>query len=504
MGEGIIDALGRIGHPEVVGVILLGSIIGFTFGIIPGLGGTIALSMMLPFSLLLEPRTAMYFYAGIMGAVAFGGSVPAILIRVPGRGSDVAATFDGYPMTERGEGSRALGISAIASLLGAIFGIVILVAALPLVKVIVLAMGPPEFFILIIWGLSACIVISKANLIKGLFSACLGLVFSFFGAAPATTTSRWAFGTSYLEYAKGLPLIPFVVGLFAIGQMIKLSIKGRIVTDERVTVIGGYWRSTIDGFKEIIRHKICFFRSSTIGTLVGIIPGIGATAAAYFAYLAAVQSSKKPETFGQGNPEGLLAVEAANDAKDGGALLTTLAFGIPGSLEMAVLLVALILHGVTPGPMLVREHPDIVWSLIFGLLISNTVVSTVGLMIATKMAFIARIKAGFLIPVVVVTCFIGIYMYHENVMDVLLAVIVGFLSFGLEKYGFPLVPLAIAFVLGRLGEVFFHQSLGVGWGSYFIFFTRPISVGLILLILVTFALPYLTPLLTKRRRNLRT
>jgi putative tricarboxylic transport membrane protein len=285
--------------------------------------------------------------------------------------------------------------------------------------------------------------------------------------------------------------------------MIKLSVTGKIISDGQVTVIGGFWKSTVAGFKEIVRHKVCFFRSSAIGTLVGIIPGIGGVAATYFSYLAAVQSSKEPETFGQGNPEGVIAAEAANDAKDGGSLLTTVAFGIPGSLVMALLLGALILHGLTPGPMLIREHPDIVWALIFGLLISNFLVSTVGLLIANKIAAIARVSTTYLVPIVVATSCIGVYMYHKNIIDVLLAILFGFLSFGLEKYGFPLVPLAIAFVLGRLGELFFHQSLQMAWGSYSIFFTRPISLTLFFLIVIIFALPYLAPSLTKRRRTLK-
>ena len=503
MGEGIVEALARIGQPYVVGIILLGSLIGFIFGIIPGLGSISALAIVLPFSLFLEPGVAMFFYAGIMGATAFGGSVPSILIRVPGTAINIATTFDGYPMTQKGEGSRALGIAAISSLLGAVFGIGILIAALPLVRVIVMTMSPPEFLMLIIWGLAACIVLSGGNLLRGILSACLGLVFSLFGVMPATGGYRWGFGINYLTYTAGLPIIPVVIGLFAIGQMIKLSVTGKIISDGQVTVIGGFWKSTVAGFKEIVRHKVCFFRSSAIGTLVGIIPGIGGVAATYFSYLAAVQSSKEPETFGQGNPEGVIAAEAANDAKDGGSLLTTVAFGIPGSLTMALLLGALILHGLTPGPMLIREHPDIVWALIFGLLISNFLVSTLGLLISNKIAAIARVSTTYLVPIVVATSCIGVYMYHKNIIDVLLAILFGFLSFGLEKYGFPLVPLAIAFVLGRLGELFFHQSLQMAWGSYSIFFTRPISLTLFFLIVLIFALPYLAPLLTKRRRTLK-
>jgi putative tricarboxylic transport membrane protein len=295
-------------------------------------------------------------------------------------------------------------------------------------------------------------------------------------------------------------MIPVILGLFAIGQMIKLAVTGKIVTDEKAMVIGSYWQSTLGGLKEIFKHKLCFFRSATIGTIVGIIPGIGGVAATYFSYMAAMQSSKEPERFGKGHPEGVIASEASNDAKDGGALLTTVAFGVPGSIVMAVLLGALVMHGLTPGPLLIRNHPDIIWALIFGLLISNFLVSTVGLLIATKMSVIARVKTTYLIPIVVVTCFIGVFMNSKNVVDIFVAIAFGFLSFGMEKYGLPLVPLAIAFVLGRLGEVFFHQSLQIAWGSYSIFFTRPISLALFILIVIIFALPYLAPLLTKRRR----
>jgi putative tricarboxylic transport membrane protein len=506
LGGDMLGSLALLLKPDVMYMLILGCFIGFIFGIMPGLGGLVGLSIMIPFTTYMESTTAMYLFAGIIGSGAFGGSIPAILIRVPGSGINIASSFDGYPMTQRGEGDRALGIAAVSSGLGAIFGIVVFIFLYPIIRIVVLSFSPPEFFMLILWGMVATVVVSRGSSVKGLISVGLGVVFSLFGTSPITTVYRWDFGTKYLQYSPGLPVIPILIGLFAIGQMLSLSETGYIINDQYLkfrkkrNIFGDFFYSVSEGIKEVAAHKITFLRSSAIGTFVGIIPGIGGAAATYFSYLITVLLAKNRKSFGQGNPEGLIAAEAANDAKDGGALLTTLAFGIPGSLEMAVIIGALMTHGIAPGPMLMIEHSDIVWSLIIGLLIANILVSSIGLFTAVKIARISTINPAYLIPTVVAISFIGAYMYRGSVIDVAVAMGAGFLSYGLEKYGFPLAPLAIAFVLGRMLEVFYHQSLQMAWGEHSIFITRPISLTLFIMLLLTFSLPVWNNLLAKKAR----
>jgi putative tricarboxylic transport membrane protein len=291
--------------------------------------------------------------------------------------------------------------------------------------------------------------------------------------------------------------------------MIKLSVQGNIIientemNDQPDGFFRDFFNNLAKGIKEVFANKVTFIRSSIIGTLVGVIPGIGGSAATFLSYLVATITSNNPESFGKGNPVGLIATEAANDSKDGGALLTTLAFGIPGNMETAVLLGALMMHGITPGPLLVVEQPAIIWSLVFGLILANFIASTVGLLFSIKMSYLAKISTTYIIPVVITISIVSVYLYNRNIMDILVVIFAGFLSFGLEKHGYPLVPLAMGFILGRLGEIYYHQSLQMAWGSHLVFINRPISLILFMLIIFTFGMPVLRKWFNRKKATLR-
>ena len=498
MLDSLLTAVGTLVQSDIIVYVLLGSALGLFMGAMPGLSSIQGLVLVLPFTFNMEPMSAMFLYAGIMGAGAVGGAIPSILLRIPGTSVNIATLLDGYPMTLRGESAKALGIASSASAFGTFFGLAILIGFLPIIRSVVLAFSPPEMFMLVLWGLCSCVVISRGNMVKGLIAACLGLALSYIGLSNISGVTRFSFGSVYLAGAIGI--VPFIIGLFGIGQVIKLAVQGSVTAPEKMTTGGGF-AEAMNGAIETFRHKVCFLRSAGIGTLIGIIPGIGGAVANFLSYLVAMQTSRKPETFGKGNTEGVIASEAANNASQQGAFLTMLSFGIPGGVETALLIGIFILHGLTPGPMLIREHLDIIWALILGIFVSNILASGVTLLLANRLAVIVRIPLSIILPLVSITCFVSVFLLRGEILDVLLVLTVGLFSYGFEKYGFSLVALVIGFVMGTLVEVSFHQSLGMAFGSYTIFFTRPISLVLFCLVILTMSLPFLIPRLRSLKRK---
>lgn len=488
MVEPLIDAIGRLADPGVLIVIFLGSAFGFTLGLMPGLGGVQGLALAMPFTFAWDPITAMFFYAGIMGAVSEGGSVTAILLNTPGTAINAATCFDGYPMTRRGEAGRALGLAAASSSLGALFGLVVLVLLIPAVRPIVLSFGPPEFFWLVLFGLVAIAFAARGNLFKGLAAGGCGVLLSFIGNSDMFSVTRWSGNSEYLWGR--LPLIPVFIGLFAVSELIIYTTRGGSIAkagSERFAVKG--LGQVFQGMREMFSYPLTFLRGSVIGTIVGIIPGIGGSVANFISYTTAIQCSKNPALFGKGNPEGIVAAEAANDAKDGGAILPTLAFGIPGSAEMAVFMGALILHGLEPGPMLILYHMDIVMTLILGLVLSNILAGLFLVFLASPLARLTFVPVYYIAPGALILAALGSLALRGNVWDIGLTFIAGVFGFALKRLGFPVITFAIGFILGALVEDAFHQSLMIAYGSYSIFFTRPICLILLGLIVLVLALP---------------
>jgi len=484
--EALATAWGYLGHVNVILLIFLGCVIGLVFGALPGLGGVVALAIMLPFTYGWEPMAAMFFFAAIMGAVPFGGSISAILINTPGTAPNAATCFDGYPMAQRGEGGKALGISATASGLGAIFGLVVLLILIPVVRQVIMLFGPPEFLMLVLFGLVTIAFAARGNMLRGLISGGLGIFISLIGYSSVFGVLRFNFGSEFLW--DGLRLVPFLIGIFAISELINLSVRGGIIAGERMP---GKLGGVLDGAKEVFRNKLCFFRSSAIGTTIGLIPGVGGTVANFLGYVAAMQTSKHRELFGKGNPEGVVASESSNNAKDGGALLPTIAFGIPGSAEMAVLLGAFVLHGLVPGPIFLRDQLDIVFALILGLLLSNIIASTFGLIAGNFLARLTTVRVSYIIPIVLVVCLVGSFADRGNLWDVAVALVAGIFGYALVKSGFSTICLVIGYILGVIAERAFHMSLMISYGSYAIFFTQPISLALFILIIFVLLLPFI-------------
>jgi len=490
MLESMALAAGRLAEPGAFGMLLLGVLIGTTFGALPGLGSIVALSIALPFTFGADPMLAMFLFSGIMSSVTFGGSVPAILLNTPGTPPNAATCFDGYAMAQRGEGARAVAVSATSCFFGSLCGAVVTVALLPVVKPVVFAFGPPEFFWLVVFGLVMIAFASRANMIKGLVGGGIGIMLSLVGYSDMYDTFRFTFGSNYLW--DGIPLVPFVVGLFAVSELISYSARGGATVTTGQAARINWHGQVIVGIRDVLARPMQWIRASAIGAGIGIIPGLGGGVAAFMAYFVGMQRTKEPELYGKGSVEGIIAAETANDAKEGGALLPTVAFGLPGSPDMAILLGAFTLHGLEPGPLMLRDHMDIIYALLFGIVVSQVATSGLGLVATPLLARLSVLPSRWIAPFVLVLVFVGTYMVRTNIFDVCMAVVAGIFGYVLRRYGFPLITLVIGYILGPLAEKSFLQSMQISDGSLLIFVTEPIALILMLGTAATILVPVVT------------
>ncbi len=493
-------AIERLADPQALAMLLTGVFIGTTFGALPGLGSIVALSVVLPFTFGMDPLAAMYLYAGIMSSVTFGGSVPAILLNTPGTPPNAATCFDGYPMAKRGEGARAISISATSCLVGSIGGALVTIALLPVIKPIVFAFGPPEFFGLVIFGLVMIAFASRANMVKGLIGGGVGLMLSLVGYSEIYDTYRYTMGSDYLW--DGIPLVPFVVGLFAVSEMITYTARGGSTVSHDASETRIDWHGQIiTGIRDVLSRPRQWMRSAAIGAGIGIIPGLGGSVAAFMSYFVGMHRAEHPETFGKGNVEGILCAETANDAKEGGALLPTVAFGLPGSPDMAILLGAFVLHGLEPGPDLLRNHMDLIYALLFGIVISQVITSALGLAVAPWLARLSLLPNRWIAPFVLVLVFVGTFMVRTNILDVAMAIAAGIFGYLMRRYGFPLITIAIGYILGPLAEKSWIQSMQISDDSLMIFVTEPIALFLLLAALATLMVPVVMAIRKSRARG---
>jgi putative tricarboxylic transport membrane protein len=479
--ERIFSALlAVVGDPYIMMLVVIAVPIGMFFGAIPGLGGKLGIVLLIPFVFGMEPLPGAAFLLAMHAVVHTGGSIPSILFGVPGTGPDAATIVDGFPMTKRGEAGRALGASLGASGVGGVIGGVFLAAMLPVLQPVVLAFSPSEFFLLAILGITFVATLSGDSLLKGLLVGMFGLMLGFVSLDPYTGQQRFTFGQLFLW--DGIDVITAVLGIFAIPEMISLGVKGGSIAQRGKDKVRYNIGEVVDGIVDVFRHWGLTVRTSIIGAVIGLIPGLGGDAASWICYGHAVQSSKTPERFGKGAVEGVIAPETANNSKEGGALLPTLFFGVPGSSGMAILLGALIMLGVRPGPMIALTGMDLVWSLIWVLMIANILAVLLFLVCAPAFGMLTFVRGGMLIPYVVTLAFLGAYLSAGAWENIVLLVVLGVLGYFLRKYRWPRPPFVIGLVLGPIAEDSLHKALLI-WGPTF--FLRPLSLVFIVLILAS-------------------
>ena len=496
MTDAFSQALAHLFTFQSLSYLGLGTAIGLLFGAVPGLGGTTALALLIPLTFGMNPDSAIVLVGGIMGGVPFGGSLSAILLNTPGAAPNAATCFDGYPLARQGKAGMAIGAAAAASSLGGLLGVAAMLAVIPVAKAVVLLFGPPEFFMLAVLGLSAIAVSTGGKLLRGLISGGIGLMLAFVGFDDVGGGLRYTAGIEYLW--DGVQLVPALIGLFAIAEMIQLStVGGQVAAGNGPDALS----RVFDGVKAVFANATTLLRGSAIGAFIGAVPGIGGTVASFLSYSVARQMSAEPETYGHGNIQGVIASEAANNAKDGGALIPTLAFGIPGSAEMAVFLGVLVLHGLEPGPRLLLDNEHVIYGLIMALSLSCVLASAAGLVLARYLVLITRTDVRYLVPVVISVGLIGAYALQSSLGDVIAAMVFGVIGYFMVRFDYPRITLVIALVLGGIAERSYHQSLMMSDGSHGIFFTRPVADTLLALVVISLALPGLRVLarrMTKR------
>jgi putative tricarboxylic transport membrane protein len=493
--DGLAQGLALILTAHGLAMLALGVVVGLVFGAIPGLGGTTAIALFIPLTYGMPPYDAMALAGGIMGAVAFGGTITAILLNTPGTPMSAATCFDGYPLAQQGKSGMAIGAAGAASSLGGLCGVFILVLVVPIARELVLAFGPPEFFMMALLGLSSIAASTGGAFLRGLIAAAAGLMMAFVGYDTVSGGNRFMAGIEYLW--DGIPLVPALIGLFAIAEMIKLSIDGGTVvrTAEFGTKIVGVGQ----GIAAVFRNWATVLRGSAVGVFIGAVPGVGGTVASFLAYSVTVQVSKHPERFGKGEIQGVIGPESAINAKDGGALIPTLAFGIPGSAEMAVFLGLLVLHGLDPGPLLLIEHEGEMFSLIVALTMSCVLATLLGLSVTRWLSLITLVDVHILVPAVISVSLVGAYALNGKVGDVVIAAIMGVVGYLMIKFDYPRVAMVIALVLGDLAERSFHQTMQITGGDWSVYVTRPISAILLVLTLLSLAIPAIRSVLARRR-----
>lgn len=464
--------------------LLLGTLLGHVFGVLPGLTGSVAMALLIPITYALDPIQGIVLLSSAMGAVTFGGSITAILFNTPGTPNNAATCFDGYPLSRQGKAGMAIGASATASALGAIFGLMVTVALIPFMRTVVLAFAPPEYFLVAILGLTVISAVSGSSFIGGLIAGFLGLFLSTVGLHPIAIDKRFVFDTIYLW--DGISLVPALIGIFAIAEMINLLVNVKTISSEGTIVKGGIWL----GVKSVFENFWLFIRCSVIGVLIGAIPGIGGNVSNFVAYGHAVQTSKNGK-FGDGDIRGVIASESANDSKDGGALMPTLALGIPGSPSTAVLISGLMIHGINPGKELFTEGLHIVFVIIGTLVVANLLTSCLGAILGSQLQKVTTMPTTLIAPIILLLTLIGSFSVRSNFGDVIIAFVFGLLGYMMLKYDVSRVPLIIGLVLGKLAEQNYHTSLQMSGGSFSIFFSRPISIVFICLILIFVISPFI-------------
>lgn len=454
MLEMALSAAAALVDPERLSFVALGVVIGLSIGVIPGLGGVVGLSLLLPFTFDMDPITALAFLVGLQAVVVTSDTIPAVLFGVPGTVGSAATILDGHPMARQGLAARAFGAAFSSSVLGGLLGALFLALAIPVLRPVILSFGSPELLAVCVFGLSLVGVLSGAARLKGLAAAAVGVVIATIGEEPNTAIERWTFGTLYL--LDGIPLVPLALGLFAIPELADMAIARRSVSSDlqRTTRAG-----QLEGVKDTLRNYWLLIRGSGIGALLGAVPGIGASVIDWIAYGHALRTEKgASETFGKGDVRGVIASESSNNAKEGGALVSTIAFGVPATAGMALLLGAFLIHGISPGPDMLSTRLDVTYTLVWTIALANILGAGICFAFANQLASIARIRIGLLAPVVLSVVFIGAFQGSRQWGDIAVLLAFGLLGWLMKRVNWPRPPLLLGFVLGGLIERYMFIS----------------------------------------------
>jgi putative tricarboxylic transport membrane protein len=464
----------------------IGVLVGTLVGVLPGIGPAGAMALLLPATFKFSPTSTIILLAGIYYGVQYGGSTTSILVNIPGEASSVITCLDGYQMARNGRAGPALGIAAWGSFIaGTIANIGLMLVALPLAHA-ALSFGPPEYFALMCAGLLIVTYLAQGSVLKAIMMALVGIILGSIGLDVITGLPRFTFGIN--ELADGVGIIPLVMGLFGISEILE-NLEGNLQREVFKTRVKNLWPS----LKDWMEAKWAILRGSFLGFLLGILPGGGAVIATFISYAVEKKISKHPEKFGKGAIEGVAGPESANNAAAGGSLIPLLSLGIPPNPIMAIFFSALIIHGIQPGPLLIKQHPDLFWGLVASLYMGNALLLVLNLPLIGMWVKVLEIPYKILFPVILLFCLIGAFSINNVAFDLYVMLIFGVFGWIMRKFGYEGAPLILAYVLGPMLENALRQSLLISRGSFLIFFTRPISLialGVALLLLLSNLFPY--------------
>jgi putative tricarboxylic transport membrane protein len=488
--EGLMTSL----EPMNILWVIVGGFLGTIVGMLPGLGPATAVAVLIPITFGMEPISAIILMAAIYYGAMYGGSRSSILLNTPGDGSAIAATFDGYPMAQKGQAGEAMAISAVASFIGGIMAVIGFVFLAEPLANFALKFGPAEYFLLMLLTLSAIVSLSIGKMIKGFLAMSLGLLLSTVGIDTQTGVYRFTLGVPH--FSEGIDFLIVIIGVYAIGEVLYNFLTIDQLKKEKKKV-GKIWFSK----EQWKRSMWPILRSGPLGFIIGVLPGAGGSIASMISYSTEKQMSKKPEEFGKGAVEGLAAPESANNAASVGAMIPLLTMGIPGSGTTAVMLGALIMLGIKPGPLLFENDPTTVWSLINSMFIGNIALVIINILLVGVLVKILDTPAKVLYPIIVLLAFIGTYTLSYSAIDFFLLLVFGLFGLMLKVLDFPIAPLVLALIVGADMEQNFRKAVLSSNGSIDIFFASPISITLIILTVLSISYPAIIKFFQKRKER---
>lgn len=477
MLEYLMLGFGLVAQWQNLLAILIGAAVGYIAGALPGLSAGMAIALLLPFTFTLDPLTSLVLLTALYAAAEYGGSITAITINVPGEAGSAPTCFDGYPLAQKGFPAKALGISIVASFFGGLFSTICLILVSVPIADIAIKFGPPEYFALGVFGLTMVASLGGKSWIKGFIAVGFGLMLTTIGIDPVSGTSRYVFDINLFE---GIPLIPVIVGLFAISEVL-MNLEEMGEGDLPHTKVSG----SLPTLKESFHAKTAMLRGSIVGFVIGVIPGAGKAIASFIAYGLQKRSSKNPELYGTGVLEGIAAPEAANNSVVGGALVPLLSLGIPGSAAGAILIGAFTIQGLQPGPLLFAKEPGLVYGIFASLLLGNMVMFFMGILGIPLWTKVVTVPKKVFTPIILAMVIFAAFAESNNTFYMWLALIFGIIGYLMRKYGYPVAPVVLAFVLGGMIETAFRRSLLIADGSASIFFTRPLALVILLVSLAS-------------------
>lgn len=490
--EALTVGLPLVMTPSVLGLAVLGCFLGIIIGALPGLTSTMAVAIMIPLTYTMTPQQAFGLLLPTYAAATFGGSLGAILLNIPGTGAAIMTTFDGYPMRKRGEAGRAIGLSCIFSFMGGVVSALFLAFSAPAIAMWSLKLGAHEYFAVALFGLGVIAYISP-SIIKGLIAGVLGLLIATVGTDPSTAYPRFVFGRP--ELMSGLQFVPVMIGLFGLGEIL-ISVEKGVAT---AGIIEQKIKELIPRLSLILRLLPTFVRAIFVGTFIGVMPASGPTIASVVSYGLEKRVGKRRDQLGTGVPEGIAAAEAANNAGTGAALVPMITLGIPGDAVTAVLIGALLLHGLRPGPSLFIEHKEIVSSIFILFFLGNILFLVFGLLGVRFFVLALRTPPKILFPTVMAFCVIGSYAVRNSPSDVLTLVVFGIVGYAMRKVKMSPAPMVLGFILGPLIEDNLRRALVISDGKVMSFFARPISATLLILTVLLLLSPYILKIVSGRK-----